>query len=108
MKLFKEQDNDINTMGTDYSGTQSNQNYCSLLLCSSQCKKNKQLKYAFEKLMLINETQKIEITLLKQLNNLLMEKIEYNKTAKSSINISKSTLNVNKFNRERILKNKTC
>jgi hypothetical protein len=58
--------------------------------------------------MLINETQKIEITLLKQLNNLLMEKIEYNKTAKSSINISKSTLNVNKFNRERILKNKTC
>lgn len=71
-------------------------------------KKNKQLKYAFEKLMLINETQKIEITLLKQLNNLLMEKIEYNKTAKSSINISKSTLNVNKFNRERILKNKTC
>ena len=73
--------NIINTMGNNNTGTQNNQNFCSLFLCPCPCTKNSQLECNLAKQMLINLQQSSEIKLLKQLNELLMEKIERNQVA---------------------------
>lgn len=75
--------NIINTMGSNNTGTQNNQNFCSLFLCPCPCTKNSQLECNLAKQILINIQQSNEINLLKQLNALLMEKIESNKTDKN-------------------------
>lgn len=79
LPLFKGHNkNIINTMGNNNTGTQNNQNFCSLFLCPCPCTKNSQLECNLAKQMLINLQQSNEIKLLKQLNELLMEKIERN------------------------------
>jgi DNA-binding XRE family transcriptional regulator len=84
LQLFKGHDkNIINTMGSNNTGTQNNQNFCSLFLCPCPCTKNNQLECHLAKQMLINLQQSNEIKLLKQLNELLMEKIEYNQNDKN-------------------------
>ena len=84
MQLIKRHDkNIINTMGSNNTGTQNNQNFCSLFLCPCPCTKNNQLECHLAKQMLINLQQSNEIILLKQLNELLMEKIEYNQNDKN-------------------------
>lgn len=84
MQLIKRHDkNIINTMGSNNTGTQNNQNFCSLFLCPCPCTKNNQLECHLAKQMLINLQQSNEIKLLKQLNELLMEKIEYNQNDKN-------------------------
>ena len=84
MELVKGNDkNIINTMGNNNTGTQNNQNFCSLFLCPCPCTKNNQLECNLAKQMLINLQQSNEITLLKQLNELLMEKIEHNQVDKN-------------------------
>jgi hypothetical protein len=70
-------------MGSNNTGTQNNQNFCSLFLCPCPCTKNNQLECHLAKQMLINLQQSNEIKLLKQLNELLMEKIEYNQNDKN-------------------------
>ena len=84
LQLFKGHDkNIINTMGSNNTGTQNNQNFCSLFLYPCPCTKNNQLECHLAKQMLINLQQSNEIKLLKQLNELLMEKIEYNQNDKN-------------------------
>ena len=77
MELVKGNDkNIINTMGNNNTGTQNNQNFCSLFLASCPCPKISQLECDHIKQTLINTQQSNEIKILKQLNELLMEKID--------------------------------
>ena len=77
MQLIKRHDkNIINTMGNNNTGTQNNQNFCSLFLASCPCPKISQLECDLAKQMLINIQQSNNIKLMKQLNELLMEKID--------------------------------
>ena len=77
MELVKGNDkNIINTMGKNNTGTQNNQNFCSLFLASCPCPKISQLECDHIKQTLINTQQSNEIKILKQLNELLMEKID--------------------------------
>jgi transcriptional regulator with XRE-family HTH domain len=84
MELAKGYDkNIINTMGNYNTCTQNNQNFYSLFLCPCPCTKNSQLECDLAKLMVINAQQSNEIKLLKQLNELLMEKIDRIETYKN-------------------------
>ena len=77
MELVKGNDkNIINTMGNNNTGTQNNQNFCSLFSSACPCPKNNQLECDHIKQTLINMQQSNEIKILKQLNELLMEKID--------------------------------
>ena len=77
MELVKGNDkNIINTMGNNNTGTQNNQNFCSLFSSACPCPKISQLECDHIKQTLINTQQSNEIKILKQLNELLMEKID--------------------------------
>ena len=77
MELVKGNDkNIINTMGNNNTGTQNNQNFCSLFSSPCPCPKISQLECDHIKQTLINTQQSNEIQILKQLNELLMEKID--------------------------------
>ncbi len=77
MELVKGNDkNIINTMGNNNTGTQNNQNFCSLFSSGCPCPKISQLECDHIKQTLINMQQSNEIKILKQLNELLMEKID--------------------------------
>ena len=75
LELFGGDKNVFNSIGDNNSGAQKNQNFCSLFSDTADCSRNTQVELN-EKQLLINAMQSNEIKMLKQINELLMEKYE--------------------------------
>lgn len=75
-EMFSEDKNIFNSMGDNNTGTQNNQNFCSIFSDTGQCMRNTQVEFNLEKQKLINEHQRNEIIMLRQINELLKEKAD--------------------------------
>jgi transcriptional regulator with XRE-family HTH domain len=75
-EMFGEDKNIFNSMGDNNTGTQNNQNFCSLFSDTGQCTRNTQVEFNLEKQKLINAQQSNEIIMLRQINELLKEKAD--------------------------------
>lgn len=74
-ELFESDKNVFNSIGDNNSGAQKNQNFCSLFSDTADCSRNTQVELN-EKQLLINAMQSNEIKMLKQINELLIEKYD--------------------------------
>lgn len=74
-ELFECDKNVFNIIDDNNSGIPKNQNFCSLFSDSADCSRNTQVELN-EKQLLINAMQSNEIKMLKQINELLIEKYE--------------------------------
>jgi transcriptional regulator with XRE-family HTH domain len=79
LALFGGDQNVFNSIGDNNTGTQSNQNFCSLFSDDDQCPRNDQIECSLAKQKLITTQQESEISILKQLNEQLEAKIESEK-----------------------------
>ena len=80
-ELFGSDDKNIfNSIGDNNTGIQANQNFCSLFSDTNHCTRNIQVETNLEKQILINAQQSREIKMLRQINELLVEKEDRHNT----------------------------